>query len=369
MRISVLYWEWKENDQTKHDEVVDQVLAGLIESGHEATLLGVTSDLKYLVDAIEEQKPDLVFNLVETFADDDAFEMNIAAVLQILGVRFTGSAPRVMAVRQDKALTKKILAFHDVRCPQFATFDHDNLEFAGKMRFPMLVKPQHGDASAGVGDSSLVSDLRSLVERVAYIHSDLHDAAIVEEYIEGREFYVCVLGNDPPEVLPLIEMDFSDLPEGYPHIYGREAKFDEKSVQYSGTNAIIATDLPPELRNRIEMTGLAAAQAMEVSDYARIDIRVALDGTPYVVEVNANPYLESTGAVSLAALQAGYSHRALVNQIAEIAWERYETGGPERRKEKAVVPIPAAPGPNGQDGEDDEPEAESQADELESEPI
>jgi D-alanine-D-alanine ligase len=257
-------------------------------------------------------------------------------------VRFTGSSPRVMALRQDKGLTKKLLAFHDVRCPQFATFDHDNIEFAGKMRFPLLVKPLHGDASAGVGDSSLVTDFRSLVERIAYIHTELRDTALVEEYIDGREFYVSVLGNDPPEVLPLVEMDFSDLPEGYPRIYGREAKFDEKSVHFSGTNAVIATDMSGELRKRIEMTGLAAAQAMEVSDYGRVDIRVAPDGQPYVVEVNANP-ISSRPAFSLAALQAGYSHRGVVNQIVEIAWERWERADPMRRKAKAVVPAPLVP--------------------------
>lgn len=350
MRISVLFWEWAAEGGMKHDEAVDQVHQALTESGHEATLLGITSDLKYLVDKLDEQKPDLVFNLVETFADNDAYEMNIAAVLQMLGVRFTGSSARVMAVRQDKGLTKKLLAFHDVRCPQFATFDHDNIEFAGKMRFPMLVKPLHGDASAGVHDSSLVSDFRSLVERIAYIHTELHDTALVEEYINGREFYVSVLGNDPPEVLPLIEMDFSALPEGYPHIYGREAKFDEKSVHYAGTNAVVATDLAPELRHRIEMTGLAAAQAMEVSDYARVDIRVAPDGKPYVVEVNANPYLEQTGAIAIAALQAGYSHRGLIGALVEIAWDRWERSDPKRRREKAVVPAPAL-GENGQEVE------------------
>jgi len=351
MKISVLFWEWPADGQMKHDEVVDQVQQALIDSGHQATLLGITNDLKYLVDRLDEQKPDLVFNLVETFADDDSFEMNIAAVLQMLGVRFTGSSPRVMAVRQDKGLTKKLLAFHDVRCPQFATFDHDNIEFAGKMRFPLLVKPLHGDASAGVGDSSLVTDFRSLVERIAFIHTELHDTALVEEYIEGREFYVSVLGNDPPEVLPLVEMDFSDLPEGYPHIYGREAKFDEKSVHFAGTNAVIATDLSAELRHRIEMTGLAAAQAMEVSDYARVDIRVARDGQPYVVEVNANPYLEQTGAYALAALQAGYSHRGLINQIVEIAWERWERSDPKLRRAKAVFPAPIPAGDDGRAGE------------------
>jgi D-alanine-D-alanine ligase len=201
-----------------------------------------------------------------------------------------------------------------------------------------------------VHDSSLVTDFRALVERIAYIHTELHDTALVEEYIEGREFYVTVLGNDPPEVLPLIEMDFSALPDGYPHIYGREAKFDEKSVHFAGTNAVVATDLPPELRHRIEMTGLAAAQAMEVSDYARVDIRVAPDGKPYVVEVNANPYLEMTGGVALAALQAGYSYRGLIGALVDVAWERWERSDPKRRSEKAVVPAPLQ-GDNGMPGE------------------
>src|SRR3972149_9644137 len=174
MKVSVLFWQWPVQDQMKHDEVVDQVHTALLESDHESQLLGITGDLKYVIDNLEEQKPDLVFNLVETFADNDAFEMNIAAVLQILGVRFTGSSPRVMPVRTAEGLTKKLLGFHDVRCPQFATFDPDNIEFAGKMRFPLLVKPLHGDASAGGGDSSLVTDFRSLVERIAYIHSELH---------------------------------------------------------------------------------------------------------------------------------------------------------------------------------------------------
>lgn len=349
LKISVLFWEWLVEGEKKHDEVVDQVHRALQESGHEASLLGITNDLKFLVDEIEEQEPDLVFNLVETFADNDAFEFNIAAVLQMLDVRFTGSGPRVMALRQDKGLTKKILAFHDVRCPQFATFDVDNIEFAGKMRFPLLVKPLHGDASAGVGDSSLVTDFRSLVERIGYIHSQLHDSALAEEYIDGREFYVSVLGNDPMEALPLIEMDFSDLPEGYPHIYGREAKFDEKSVHYAGTNAIIATDLTPELRHRIERTGLAAAQALEITDYGRVDIRVAPDGQAYVVEVNANPYLEQTGATALAALQYGYSHRAFIDTIVDIAWERWEQADPDRRNAKVIVPAPMEAGENGRE--------------------
>jgi D-alanine-D-alanine ligase len=329
MKISVLFWEWPSEGGMKHDEVVDQIALALSEGGHEVALLGISNSLVELVEKLKEQQPELVFNLCETFADNDHYEMNVTAVLEMLGMRFTGTGPSGMALRQDKAITKKLLAFHDVRCPEFATFDRDRLEFAGKMRFPLLIKPLHGDASAGVDDSSLVRDYVSLVQRINFIQNELNDTALVEEYIEGREFYVSILGNDPPEVLPLIELDFSRLPESYPRIYGREAKFDENSVQYNGTNAVVATDLPPEVRNRILMTGLEASHVMQCNDYARVDIRLTPDGRPYVVEVNANPYLEQTGAVAVAALQAGMSFKTLVNRIVEIARKRWKQTEPQ----------------------------------------
>jgi D-alanine-D-alanine ligase len=329
MKISVLFWEWPSDGGLKHDEVVDQVAQALTEGGHEVSLVGITNSLVELVEKLKEQQPQLVFNLCETFADNDHYEMHITAVLEMLGVRFTGTGSRGMALRQDKAITKKLLAFHDVRCPEFATFDRDRLEFAGKMRFPLLIKPLHGDASAGVDDSSLVRDYVSLVQRINFIQNELKDTALVEEYIEGREFYVSILGNDPPEVLPLIELDFSRLPESYPRIYGHEAKFEEGSVQWNGTNAVVATDLPPEVRNRILMTGLEAAHVMQCEDYARVDIRLTPDGRPYVVEVNANPYLEQTGAVAVAALQAGMSFKTLVNRIVETARKRWEQTEPQ----------------------------------------
>jgi D-alanine-D-alanine ligase len=190
----------------------------------------------------------------------------------------------------------------------------------------------------GVDDGALVRNYSSLVERINFIHSQLRDTALVEEYIEGREFYVTILGNDPAEALPLIELDFSKLPEPHPHIYGREAKFEEGSVQYHTTNAVVATDLTPEVRNRIIMTGLEAAHALQVSDYARVDIRLAPDARPYVVEVNANPYLERTGAVAVAALQAGMAYSTLINRIVDTAWRRWEASEPPKEEDDDEAP-------------------------------
>ncbi len=322
LKVSVLFWEDRDEKGTEHDEVVDQVAGALTEVGHKVSLIGISSDLRELLDKLEEQRPQLVFNLCERFADNDLFEMHVIAILEMLGQPFTGTGSLGVALRQDKVITKKLLRFHGVPYPNFITFDTDDIEFAGRMRFPLFVKPLWGDASHGIDDSSLVTEYAKLVERVDYIHSQLKLPALVEEYIEGREFYVSILGNNPGEVLPVMELDFAKLPSGYPRIYGTDAKLDESSVQYSAVNAIVATDLSPEMRARLANVARDAAYALKVRDYARVDVRVTDDGRPVVLEVNANPYLETTSAFALAALQAGMGYTMLVNRIVEAAWKR-----------------------------------------------
>ena len=240
----------------------------------------------------------------------------------MLGYPFTGAGPLGAALRQNKSVSKKLLEFHDVPYPNSITLDENDVEFAGRMRFPLFVKPLSGDASIGIDDSSLVTEYSKLVERINYIQTQLNLPALVEEYIEGREFYVSILGNTPAEVLPVMELDFAKLPDGYPRIYGSDAKSDTASVQYNSVNAIVATELSPEIRARIANVGREAAYALKVRDYARIDIRLTDDGRPVVLEVNANPYLERTSAFALAALQAGMGYTTLINRIVEIASKR-----------------------------------------------
>ncbi len=324
LRISVLFWEERNQEGTKHDEVVDEVAAALSEGGHKVSLIGISDDLRELLDKLDDKRPDLVFNLCERFADNDVYEMHVTAVLAMLGQPFSGTGPAGMALRQDKAVTKKLLKFHGVTFPNYATFDKDNLEFAGRMRFPLIVKPLHGDTSLGIDDSSLVTEYSKLIERIGFIQTQLKVPALVEEYIEGREFYIGILGNDPMEILPIMELDFGKLPCGFPRIYGHEAKSDTASPQYGAVNAVVATELLPEVRARLITAGREAAFALKVQDYARVDIRLSADGIPIVVEVNANPYLERTSAFALAALQSGIGYTTLVNRIVEIARKRWE---------------------------------------------
>lgn len=324
LKVSVLFNEERSKEGTGRDEVVDEVAGALSEGGHKVSMIGINDDLRELLDNLDDKRPDLVFNLCEGFADNDEYEMHVAAVLTMLGQPFTGTGPAGMALRQDKAVTKKLLKFHGVSFPNFATFDKDNLEFAGKMRFPLFVKPLHGDMSLGIDDSSLVTEYSKLIERIGFIQTHLNLPALVEEYIEGREFYVGILGNDPVEILPLMELDFAKLPAGYPRIYGHEAKSDTDSPQYDAVNAIVATELAPEVRARLIMAGREAAYALKVQDYARVDVRLSADGIPIVVEVNTNPYLEQTSAFPLAALQAGMGYSMLINRIVDIAKKRWE---------------------------------------------
>ena len=221
LKISILFWEERSRRRIKHDEVVDEVAAALSEGGHKVSLIGINDDLRELLEKLDDKRPDLVFNLCERFADNDEYEMHVTAVLAMLGQPFTGTGPAGMALRQDKAVTKKLLKFHEVRYPNYATFDKDNLEFAGKMHFPLFVKPLHGDTSLGIDDSSLVTEYAKLVERISFIQTQLKVPALVEEYIEGREFYVGILGNEAAEILPVMELDFSKLPGISPDLRSR----------------------------------------------------------------------------------------------------------------------------------------------------
>ena len=169
VKVSVLFWEERNQQGAEHDEVVDQVAGALAEGGHKVSLIGISGDLRELLDKLDEQRPQLVFNLCERFADNDLFDMHVISVLDMLGQPFTGTGPLGTALRQDKAITKKLLRFHEVPYPNSITFDTHDIEFAGRMRFPLFVKPLCGDASMGIDDSSLVTEYSKLVERVTFI--------------------------------------------------------------------------------------------------------------------------------------------------------------------------------------------------------
>ena len=323
MKITVLTYLDSEDESSKeYDQVVPQVARTLRRLGHRVSILGVHGDVKRLIAGLSRRRPDLVFNLMEMFGDNVFGDIPVTGLLDLLGLRYTGSGPGELYLSQDKGLTKTLLAFEDILYPRFAVFARDTaFETGGNLRMPLFVKPLRSDASLGIGGKSLVHDAVALMERVSAIRKELNDNALAEEYIEGREFYVGVLGNAQPKALPPIEIDFTGFPEGVPKVMDSKAKWDEKSKEYKGTRSVLA-QLPDELRARLQKVAVDAYRALRVRDYGRVDLRLTDTGDIYVLEVNASCYLERSSEFAMSAGAAGIDYPRLIEQIVNFALER-----------------------------------------------
>src|SRR5687767_7586190 len=273
-------------------EVEEEVAETLGKLEHEATLHVLDGSTKSL-HAIARIECDLIFNLAESFGGNDTADYCIAAYLELLAKRFTGSGSHGLLYGQDKAVAKKILEFHGVHTPVFARSFRGRLDFSHDLEFPVIVKPAREDGSIGIEFSSVVTSIRELMERIDWLHANFDSPVLIEEFVEGREMYVGVLGNENPEALPIIELDLSKLPEGRPRIAGAEVKWGKGTRAYKDTKSSVAEDLTDETAALLQQTAVAVYQALDLHDYARIDMRLRPDGRVAVIEANPNPWLAS----------------------------------------------------------------------------
>jgi D-alanine-D-alanine ligase len=287
----------------------------------------VDDTVEPLVAALRADPPDLVFNMAEAFAGKSALESNVAALMNLLHLRYTGSSPAGLIVAGDKTLTKKVLTFHGLKTAKFATVYRGAVDWAGDITFPLIVKPPQEDASLGITGKSVVNNVQELLERIGLMQTEFQQPALVEEFIDGREFYVGVLGNVNVKALPVIELDFSGFPADRPRIASWEAKWgddgDEKGAEFAGTKSIFPSDVPDEMVTRMQTVAVEAFHALRLRDYARIDLRVTPAGEVYIIEVNPNCYLERSAEFSMAAQKSGIDHTALIARILELAIGRY----------------------------------------------
>ena len=281
-----------------------------------------------MISQLKDFQPELVFNLAESFRGKSALESNVAALLNLLDLRYTGSSPAGLILAGDKTLTKKVLAFHGIQSAKFATMYRGQSDWVDHgIKFPLLVKPPQEDASLGITQKSVVNDVKELLDVISSTQREYQSAVLVEEFIDGREFYVGVIGNSNVEALPLIELDFSKFPAGLPKIASWEAKWgddgDEKGAEFEGTKSIFPTDVSEELTKRIQQVAIDSFQALRLRDYARIDLRVTDKEEIYVIEANPNCYLEKKSEFARAALKGGLEYPALIARIVELASARY----------------------------------------------
>ena len=302
-------------------EVEEEVAEALAKLGHEAVLHELDGSAKSLL-AVARLECDVIFNLTESFAGDDTADFKIAAFLDLIGKRYTGSGTHGLLLAQDKAIAKKIFAFHGIHTPVFAKSFRGRLDFSHDLQFPVIVKPAREDGSIGIEFSAVVSSIRELMERIDWLHQHFDSPVLIEEYIDGREMYVGVLGNDKPEALPVVELDLSKLPEGTPRIAAAEVKWGKGTQAYRDTKSVIASDLPDETVLSLQQTAVAAYQALELRDYGRVDMRLQPDGRVHVIEVNPNPWLSSRAELAMAARKAGRTYSQLVQEIADLAMTR-----------------------------------------------
>jgi D-alanine-D-alanine ligase len=286
--------------------------------GHEVQLLGVGGELAPLRSAILDWQPELAFNLLEAFDDAAVWDANVVAYLELLKVKYTGCNYRGLLLARDKGLAKKVLSYHRTPLADFTVFPRNRIvRRPRRLRFPLIVKSATLDASIGISQASVVEDDAQLAQRVRFVHESIETDAIVEDYIEGRELYVGILGDRRLEVLPIWELSFDGMPEESRRIATERLKW---SLTYRTKHAIVsgpARELPDKVAARIREICRRVYRNLMLSGYARIDLRLREDGEPFVIEANPNPQLSADEDFADSARAAGIEYPSLVQRIVE----------------------------------------------------
>jgi len=307
------------------------VYSTLYNLAHHVHVIGIGDQLTDLRSKIRDWKPHVVFNLLEEFSGIAMYDHHVVAFLELLRQRYTGCNPRGLMLSRDKVLTKQILAWHRVATPAFHLFPFGRrFVEPRKLKFPLFVKSATEDASIGISQASIVEDMDSLRERVTFIHDQVQSDALVEEYIDGRELYVGVLGNTRVTTLPVWEINFGTLSNAQAGIATRKVKWDRKYQQKHGISTGPAGDFDEGQLDRLARLSKRIYRALHISGYARLDFRMREDGKVFLLEANANPDLTYGEDFSAAAASAGIDYDSLIMRIVNLGlsyvpeWRMYE---------------------------------------------
>lgn len=310
----------KEINQWKTEFDVVATLRGL---GHQVQPLGVQYELQPIREAVDSWKPDVVFNMLEEFHGETTFDQNVASYLELLRVPYTGCNPRGLIIARGKALSKKLLAYHRIRVPAFAVFPRARkVRRPARLAFPLIVKSLIEHSSVGIAKASVVDTDEKLDERVKFIHNRIGTDAIAEQFIEGRELYVGVLGNDRLKVMPTWELGFGKMSAHEPLIATEKVKHD---IDYQDRMGIIhgaAQDLPPALMATIPKLTRRIYRILELDGYARIDYRLSPEGHLYFLEANPNPEIAEREEFAKSALHVAISYPELLQRILRLGIQR-----------------------------------------------
>ncbi len=308
-------------DQLTDRELIDvkmefDVIGTLKDLGHEILTLDVTGNLSLIREKILEWKPHIAFNMMEDFHGIPVYDQHLVSFLELMQTPYTGCTPRGLMLARDKILSKKLLTFHRIRVPHFMVFPKGKkVRRLKKLEFPILVKSTTEEASTGISQASVVKSDEQLVERVQFVHESIGTDALAEEYIEGRELYVSVMGNSRLETFPVWELVFQNLPEGAHAIATQRVKSSLATRRKYGVDCREAQDLPAGAQEKIRALCKRMYRILGMSGYGRIDLRLREDGEIFILEANPNPDLSADEEFGLSAVAAGYSYEELIDRI------------------------------------------------------
>ena len=295
------------------------VISTLTAMGHEVQALGVHDDLGDIRRASSDWKPHIAFNLLEGFDDITIFDQNVVSHLELLKLSYTGCNPRGLLLARDKSLSKKLLAYHRIPMPESEVFRSGRpIRRPKRLQFPLIVKSLTQEASIGISQASVVDSDEKLKERVTFIHESIGTAALVEQYIEGREIYVGVLGNQTLQALPVWELFFTNMPEGARRIATDRVKWSVKYQNKYGIDSGPAKDLSDAVGGQIQHLCKRAYRALELSGYARIDLRLDEAGNLWVLEANPNPQIARGEDFASSAERVGLAYEAVLQRIINL---------------------------------------------------
>jgi D-alanine-D-alanine ligase len=296
------------------------VINGLRDLGHEVHKLGLYDDLTPLRQAIQDFKPHIVFNLLDEFRGEAMLDQNVVSYLELVQVPYTGCNPRGLMLARDKALSKQILHYHRIRVPRFAVVPAGRKlkRKPARLHYPLIVKSQIEEASFGIAEASIVYNDEKLAERVEFMHAKVGTALILEQYIDGRELYVGVLGNKRLQVLPVWELEIRRLRADAPKIATRRVKWNLKYQKRRGVKIGPARNLPQELERLLVKTTKRIYRLLQLSGYARIDFRLDAEQRPYFLEANPNADIAYGDEFADAAEAAGIAYEPLLDRLLTI---------------------------------------------------
>ena len=309
--------EWK----TEYD-----VVSTLKEIGHDVRVLGVHDDLGVIRDEIDDWQPEITFNLLEEFHGQSLFDYHVASYLELKRQRYTGCNPRGLMLAHDKALSKKLLLFHRINAPKFVVLPIGKKpRIPTRLKYPLFVKSLYEHGSYGIAQASVVYNEDKFRERVAYLHEQLGTPVIAEEYIEGRELYVAIIGNTRLQTFPIIELHFGSMPDDSEKIATSRVKWDWKYQKKHNIEIIVTKKIPVQLQEKIFKLSKRIYRVLSLTGYARIDLRLSESGEIYVLEANANADIGYGEEISLATEAAGLEYEDMLQRIINLGLQ-YEPG-------------------------------------------